>query len=158
MITTMGKQTSIIRPATIEDVPLMFDIRVSVRENAATRQNLIQNGIDEAFVAGAIRSPGRGWIAEEGGRVVGFCIADHHGGDIMALFVLPEFEGRGHGGRLLDAAVDWLFSEGLGRITLSTGPGTRSHRFYLKRGWTETGTSSPNGDIELELKVLRRYG
>ena len=150
----MRKQTSNIRSATIEDVPLMFDIRVSVRENAATRQQLIQSGIDEAFVAAAIRTPGRGWIAEESGRVVGFCIADHHGGDIMALFVLPEFEGRGHGGRLLDAAVDWLFSEGLGRVTLSTGRGTRSHRFYLKRGWTETGTLSPNGDIELELKVI----
>jgi GNAT superfamily N-acetyltransferase len=143
---------SIVREASIEDVPVMFEIRVSVRENAATRQQLTLNGIDEAFVAGAIRPPGRGWIAEEDGRVVGFCIADRDGRDVMALFVLPEFEGRGHGGRLLDAAVEWLFSGGLGRVTLTTGPGTRSHRFYLKRGWTETGTLSANGDLELELR------
>ena len=142
-----------IREATIEDVPAMFEIRVSVRENAATRQQLEEHGIDEAFVAAAIRTPGRGWIAEEGGRSVGFCIADGDGADILALFVVPEFEGRGHGGKLLDAAIRWLFAQGATRVTLATGLRTRSHAFYLKRGWIETGRVEPNGDVELELRL-----
>jgi GNAT superfamily N-acetyltransferase len=145
-----------VREATIEDVPLMFEIRLSVRENAATREQLEKYGIDEAFVAGAIRTPGRGWIAEEDGRAVGFCIADQEGADILALFVLPEFEGRGHGGRLLNTAVQWLFLHGVKRVTLATGPRTRSHRFYLKRGWTETGHVEANGDLELELTCVRQ--
>jgi GNAT superfamily N-acetyltransferase len=147
----MKDVVSTVREATIEDVPVMFEIRLSVRENTATRQQLEKHGIDEAFVAAAIRAPGRGWIAEESGRSVGFCIADREGADLMALFVLPEFEGRGHGAKLLDTAVRWLFSEGVQRVTLATGPGTRSHHFYLKRGWIETGRIEPNGDLELEL-------
>jgi GNAT superfamily N-acetyltransferase len=144
-----------VREATIEDVPVMFEIRLSVRENAATREQLERHGINEAFVAGAIRTPGRGWIAEEDGCAVGFCIADREGADILALFVLPEFEGHGHGGRLLNAAVQWLFLHGVKRVTLATGHQTRSHAFYLKRGWRETGRVEANGDLELELTWVR---
>lgn len=148
-------RSTTVREATIEDVPVMFEIRLSVRENAATREQLEKHGIDEAFVAGAIRTPGRGWIAEENGRAVGFCIADHEGADILALFVLPEFERHGHGGRLLNEAVRWLFSQGVKRVTLATGPHTRSHAFYMKRGWMETGRVEANGDLELELTCVR---
>jgi GNAT superfamily N-acetyltransferase len=142
-----------VREATVEDIGEMFDIRVSVRENPATRQQLHDLGIDEQAVAAAITAAGRGWIAEEEGRAVGFTIANRLEGSIFALYVRPEFEGRGHGCRLLEAAVQWLFSRRLGRLTLATAPNTRAHRFYLKRGWIETGKIEPNGDIELELNT-----
>jgi GNAT superfamily N-acetyltransferase len=140
-----------VREATVEDIAVIFDIRVSVRENPATRQQLRDLGIDEQSVAAAITAAGRGWIAEEEDRAVGFTIANRLEGSIFALYVRPEFEGLGHGGRLLDAAVQWLFSQKRERLTLTTAPNTRAHRFYLKRGWIQTGKVEPNGDIELEL-------
>jgi len=140
-----------VREATVEDIAVMFDIRVSVRENPATRQQLHDLGINEQSVAAAITAAGSGWIAEEEERAVGFTIANRLEGSIFALYVRPEFEERGHGERLLDAAVRWLFSQKWERLTLTTGPNTRAHRFYLKRGWIETGKVEPNGDIELEL-------
>ena len=147
-----------IREATVEDVDEMFDIRVSVRENPSTRQQLHNLGIDEQAVAAAITAAGRGWIAEEEGRAVGFTIANRLEGSIFALYVRPEFEGRGHGDRLLQAAVRWLFSQKRERLTLATARNTRAHDFYLKRGWSETGRVEPNGDIELELQLFSAIG
>jgi len=140
-----------IREATVKDVTAMFEIRVSVNENSATRAGLYASGIDEEAVAAAITTEGRGWISEDDGNAVGFSIADQRDGSIFALFVRPEFEGRGHGGRLLDAAVHWLSVRGFERLWLAVGPSTRAHRFYLGRGWIETVNTQPNGDIELEL-------
>jgi len=145
------KNPSIIREATADDVSAMFDIRTSVLENTATKQQLYAHGIDDAFVTAAIMIVGRGWMAEDAGSTVGFCIADPQKRVILALFVRPEFERRGHGGKLLDTAVEWLFSQSSNRVTLTTGPNTRAHRFYLRRGWIETAQVEPNGDIELEL-------
>jgi hypothetical protein len=34
-----------------------------------------------------------------------------------------------------DAMVEWLFSRGLGRLWLTTDPGTRAQRFYEAAGW-----------------------
>src|SRR5262245_35874577 len=144
-----------LREATVEDIDEMFDIRISVRENAATRQQLHDLGIDEQAVAAAITAAGRGWIAEEEGRAAGFTIANRLEGSIFALYVRPEFEGHGHGARLLEAAVQWLFSQKRERLTLATGPNTRAHHFYVKRGWSETGNVELNGDIELELHHSR---
>ena len=140
-----------VREAAIDDISAMFDIRVSVRENAMTREQLDDSGIDVSVVAGAITESGRGWIAEENGQAIGFSIASREDGSIFAVFVRPEFEGKGHGGRLLDAAVGWLCSRGFERLWLATGPNTRAHRFYLKRGWVETGEAEENGDIHMEL-------
>ena len=124
----------IVREATREDIPAIFDIRTSVRENSATRLQLEQMGINEETVWTAISTEGRGWIAENNGVAVGFSIADLREGSIFALYVRPEFDGRGYGGELLTAAVDWLFCKGFRRIWLAVGRDTRAHRFYLKRG------------------------
>lgn len=58
--------------------------------------------------------------------------------------------GRGIGHQLLDAAVNWLWSRGVDRITLGTDPGTRAEKFYRDRGWRAAGTRD-NGEILFEL-------
>lgn len=126
----------------------MFEIRVSVRENSTTRERLYALGINDEAVANSITNEGRGWIAEENGQAVGFSMADLRDGSIFALFVRPEFERRGYGGALLAAAVRWLLSRNFKQLWLAVGRDTRAHRFYLKRGWVETGVIE-NGDVEL---------
>jgi GNAT superfamily N-acetyltransferase len=143
-----------IRIATPGDVPAMFDIRVSVRENSATREGLRQAGITEQTVESALRTHGCGWIAENDGRAVGFSMADPRDGSVFALFVRPEFEGRGYGGALLAAAVDWLFARGLGHAWLEVGPETRAYPFYVQRGWIETSVGT-NGDVVMQLPRCR---
>ena len=139
-MSTLGTQG--IRIAGKDDVPAMFDIRVSVRENKATLEGLHNAGIDAATVEDYLVRNGRGWVAEDDGRPVGFAVSDGRDGSVFALFVRPESEGKGFGSALLNEAVRWLIAQGFDRPWLEVAPGTRAHGFYLTRGWSDTGRVS----------------
>jgi GNAT superfamily N-acetyltransferase len=116
------------------------------------RAQLNERGITEASVAASFLADSKGWVAVQGGEIVAFSIADRASRSIFALFVLPAFEGRGLGSRLLDLALGWLWDNGADLVWLTTGPGTRAARFYERRGWLATGPES-HGDTRY---VLRR--
>jgi ribosomal protein S18 acetylase RimI-like enzyme len=112
----------------------MHRVRMAVRENRLT-----STFITEEHYVPAIEETGRGWVAEDQDSVVGFAIGNVVTGDIWALFVDPDHEGRGHGRRLQDAMIRWPFSQGLRRLWLSTDPNTRAQRFYEAAGWSFLG-------------------
>ena len=105
-----------------------------MRENRLTSR-----AISDDEVVHAIEVAGRGWVVEVDRTVVGFAIGNAQDGNIWALFVDPDHEGRGHGRRLHDTMVAWLWSCGLRTLWLSTEPGTRAQRFYSRAGWTDVG-------------------
>jgi GNAT superfamily N-acetyltransferase len=123
----------------------MHRIRVAVREN-----RLATMVLSEADYVPEMESTGRGWVAEEDGRIVGFAIGNATNGNIWALFVDPDYEKRGHGRRLHDEMVAWLWSQGLKRLWLTTSPGTRAQYFYESAGWCRTG-ATPHGEVLYEL-------
>jgi GNAT superfamily N-acetyltransferase len=142
-----------LRPAKAADVPDLFRVRTSVHENHQSEEELAGLGVTRESLASMLGSgAARGWCAEEDGGVVGFSMARRSERDVFALFVLPEFEGRGIGSALLEAAVAWLRQEGDQPIRLSTGRGTRAFSLYIARGWREVG-SLENGDPILEVGV-----
>jgi GNAT superfamily N-acetyltransferase len=119
-----------LRQAVRRDVPAMHRIRMAVREN-----RLVSTVIHEADYIPEIETTGRGWVITEHDTVVAFAIGNRETRSIWALFVDPAHEGRGYGRQLHDAMVDWLFSEGLTSLWLSTESGTRAQRFYEAAGW-----------------------
>ena len=139
----------IFREATAADLPGITRVRTSVVENALTIERLEERGITEASVAASFLSDSKGWVALQGEEIVAFSIADRATASIFALFVLPGYEGRGVGGRLLNLALGWLWDNGAERVWLTTGPGTKAVRFYEKRGWKCTG-KGPRGDLRYE--------
>lgn len=143
---TMEKKLAneVIRQALVSDIPGMHRVRLAVRENRLT-----SNRITEAHYVPEITVTGRGWVAEQDGAMAGFAIGNLDTGNIWALFVDPEAEGCGHGGKLHDAMVGFMFDAGLARLHLGTAQGTRAERFYLARGWRSTGTDG--GDVLMEL-------
>lgn len=112
----------------------MKRIRSSVRENRLTSTVLT-----DADYIDAIERNGRGWVLEIDSQVVAFAVGDARTGNVWALFVEPDHEGRGYGKRLHDAMVEWLWSQGLRRLWLTTEPGSRAQRFYEATGWTYAG-------------------
>jgi GNAT superfamily N-acetyltransferase len=140
----------VIREAAAADMPGITRVRTSVVENALTIEQLDERGITEASIAASFLTDSKGWVAVRTEEIVAFSIADRATQSIFALFVLPGYEGRGIGGRLLDLALAWLWDNGAKRIWLTTAAGTRAARFYEKRGWTCTGTG-PRGDLRYEL-------
>ncbi|WP_417346813.1 GNAT family N-acetyltransferase [Ferrimonas sp.] len=138
-----------LRSANREDIPAIQLVRNAVRENRLA----VPGSIKDADVASYLKERGRGWVCEVGDRIVGFAIADAIDASIWALFLLPEWEGQGLGRRLLQAACDWLFAQGVKEIRLSTDSHTRAHGFYRHLGWREIGAKS-NGEIRLAFRRI----
>ncbi len=140
----------IFREAGIADIPVLMEIRLSVRENVLTDPRRVTR---EMYVAYLTES-GKGWLCEVDGEVAGFCVASLADTSIWALFVRPAYEGRGIGRRLLQLAADWLFETGAPFITLSTDQQTRADSFYHRQGWTR-GALSDNGEVSYTLRRRR---
>jgi GNAT superfamily N-acetyltransferase len=140
----------VVREATAADMPGISRVRLSLKENALSVEQLTERGITNASVAASLLTHRRGWVAERNGEIVAFSMADRANWSIFALFVLAEYEGRGLGGRLLRLALDWLWDSGAERVWLSTSPGTRAARFYARQGWTQTGDAG-YGDVRFEI-------
>jgi len=126
------------RPAELADIPALMEIREAVRENRLVTLRLGREDYRQALTV-----DGRAWVCEAEGRVVGFVCGRPAKRDIWALFVDPEYEGRGIGTALMTLIEAWMFEQGLEAITLSTAPGTRAERLYQRRGWKEQGAAGP---------------
>lgn len=140
--------TGSLRTATRADIPAIWRVRLGVREN-----RLSSRTISDEDVRRAIEDTGRGWVVTGGGPddpVVGFAIGQAGTGQLWALFVLPQAEGRGNGARLHAATVGWLWSLGRLRLWLTTDPGTRAARFYERQGWRLAGPAA-HGEVRYEL-------
>ncbi|MBN1237265.1 MAG: GNAT family N-acetyltransferase [Gammaproteobacteria bacterium] len=137
--------TAVLRQARRDDIAGMHRVRLSVAEN-----RLIALVITESDYVAAIEQTGRGWVVEDQGEIAAFAIGNAATGNIWALFVDPAHERRGHGRRLHDTMVDWLWSQGLDRLWLTTDPGTRAESFYRAAGWLEAGRAG-DGSIRFEL-------
>ena len=119
-----------IRPARAADIPRLMQIRAAVRENRLVRLTI---GADDyrPYV-----EDGRCWVCEEAGAVQGFAALDAGAASVWALFVAPDAEGHGVGGRLLDRLIDEGRARGLAAVSLDTEAGTRAEAVYLSRGFT----------------------
>jgi ribosomal protein S18 acetylase RimI-like enzyme len=148
----------LIRETREADIDSLFDVRVRTRQNPVSREQLAAAGITSASTAAALRSGNqKGWVCLDGANVVGFCSADGVGGEVIVLAILPEYEGRGIGKRLLSHAVDWLRARGVDRVWLaaSPDPAIRAHGFYRSQGWRPTGERDGNGDEILVLDTAQ---
>jgi GNAT superfamily N-acetyltransferase len=135
------------RPAQLADIPALMEIRRAVKEN-----RLVTLTIGHADYVQALTVDGRAFVAEADGRVVGFVCGRPAKKDVWALFVHPEHEGRGIGSALMELIEAWMFEQGLEEMTLSTAPGTRAERLYLRRGWMDDGAA---GQAEQRYRLAK---
>lgn len=103
--------------------------------------------IPEGFWAERIFSCGRkNLVAVDGGRIVAtanFCAARWERffgfGEIASIYVLPEYERKGIGTRLICACMDGLSAAGFSRVMLRVLEENRAARsFYEKNGFVCT--------------------
>lgn len=131
-----------LRPAWAIDAETLFNIRCSVVENHQSREELTSLDITIQSVKEMIEGGDYiTTIAEEDGQPAGFSMAQTSEGYVFACFVKPEFEGKGVGRALMDAAEEGLRRGGVQKAWLSTGPESelRAVGFYLHLGWYKDG-------------------
>jgi GNAT superfamily N-acetyltransferase len=136
----------LIRQAHVADIESLTEIRFAVRENMLNNPALVTY---DDYVDYLTRR-GKGWLAEEAGRIVGFAIADLQGHSIWALFVHPDFDRRGIGRVLHDTMLTWYFTQTAEPVWLSTAPNTRAEAFYQQAGWLALGLR-PSGEVKFEM-------
>ena len=134
------------REATITDISQIQIVRHLVKENVLSNPALVT----DADVQDYITRRGKGWVCETEGKIVGFAIADLEDHNIWALFLDPEFEGRGIGKELHRFMLNWYFSQTQHTVWLSTGIGTRAETFYRLQGWNFIG---PYGTKEVKFEM-----
>lgn len=137
----------IFREATIQDLSQIQILRNSVKENRLSNPALVSD--KDCEDDSTIR--GKGWVCEIDGCVVGFSIADIRGYNVWALFVHPEYEGKGIGKKLHNLMLDWYFNQTQKTVWLSTARGTRAEEFYKGAGWQVVGMHG-KGEIKFEMK------
>lgn len=108
------------------------------------------------------------WLLEDDGVAVGHAAAGPCGlpnpavepgdGELKRLYVLAAYQSGGWGGRLFDAAMDWLQAEGPRTVWIgvwSENPGAQ--RFYARRGFSKVGEHTfPVGRVvDLEFTLRR---
>jgi GNAT superfamily N-acetyltransferase len=101
--------TLAIRQAVREDIPAMHRVRKAVRENKLSPNTKIH---EETYVP-YLETIGRGWVLEEHGVIVAFAIGEHQTGNIWAVFVHQDHEGKGYGRKVQEPMIAWLFAQGL---------------------------------------------
>jgi len=123
-----------LRAAVAADLPRIYQVRRGTAENQLTDPSLVT----EAEVAWYL-THGIFLVSEDADGVQGFTCVNHQTGYVWALFVIDTAHRRGHGGALLDAAMDRLRAAGHRQAFLCTDDGTEAARFYRARLWQATG-------------------
>lgn len=111
-----------------------------------------------------LETPGpgtRGIVAVDGDRVAGIMRVGRDPdqpaiGHVFSLYVDPEAQGGGIGGRLMDEGVSWLRAEGLTAATLWVfAANDAARRFYARHGWSPDGgtrVEAAFGEPEVRLR------
>lgn len=102
-------------------------------------------------------------VATEAGAICGFAtvapardpdVPDH--GELCALYVDPDWWGRGIGATLVSAARARLAAQGFRDAVLWTLKGNaRAERFYLKDGWVPEGLQRTNSVWDVVIDEVR---
>ena len=136
----------IFREAAIEVIKQIQIVRNAVKENTLSDPNLVPDKDVEEYLF----NRGKGWICEMDNNVVGFSIADLKDNNIWALFVHPDFAGKGIGKKLHSMMLDWYFDQTKETVWLGTSPNTKAEMFYRMQGWKEVGLHG-KGEIKFEM-------
>ncbi|MCI1027415.1 MULTISPECIES: GNAT family N-acetyltransferase [Pantoea] len=140
-----------IRTAQAADIDGMFHVRISVIENHLSREEMQRIGITENVVADLIEKSCCAWVATDNEKIIGFSMILPDEGCLFAAFVLPEYEGRGIGRRLVEIAEKELFRHH--EIAwLETDKQSRAAKFYIQLGW---GNKIDINDTDIRLEKHR---
>lgn len=105
------------------------------------------------------------WVAESGGKVVGFCSAvkEREVNRIMAIYVLPNYQSRGIGKSLMIKAFDWLGDSKDISVNV-VRYNDNAIRFYERMGFEKTDREGvfddiarlPTGKVIPEIQMVKR--
>jgi len=135
------------------------DIEARFRENPETTEERRERR--RRYVRTA---PFHSWVALEGRDLIGFCTIkqDEHEYLIQALYVLPDYQNKGVGKRLLQTVLDWFGQEK--EVVLNVASyNEKAIAFYRAFGFVPNGPVASSEALQLpsgvrlpEIKMVKR--
>lgn len=105
------------------------------------------------------------WVAENNGKIIGFCSAvkEETSNRIMAIYVLPSYQGIGIGKALINKAFEWLGNEKEILVNVARYNGN-AIQFYERMGFIKTDKKGvfddiarlPTGKVIPEIQMVRK--
>ena len=164
----MSMGSLVLRQANVGDALGIAQIHVG------TWQNAYLGMIPDSFLQGlSVEQRARNWIkvlestnaesqtivAEIDEVIVGFIgigpnrdseVSDL--GEVVAIYVDPNFQGQGVGSKLLHEGIQFLKNQGLkGAVLWVLDENTRTRVWYESHGWSVTGKSKTEKRVDFEL-------
>jgi ribosomal protein S18 acetylase RimI-like enzyme len=138
-----------LRPATLEDIPGIVRLGNAVfgeppRERAEERARYVQRRLARALRTDA----GGAWVLEDALGLVGHALAVKREGvwALTSLAVAPGERGRGHGRRLMDAAL--THGGDCHGFLVASSDDPRAWRTYLRAGFALVPTVGARGRVD----------
>lgn len=108
------------------------------------------------------------FVAKVDEKVVGFVVAkvEEENNRIIAIYVLPLYQGKGVGEKLINTAFNWLNSRKKQDVLVNVVTyNSNAINFYEKCGFVSTGkdvsdpaAKLPSGKIMPEVEMRKKYG
>lgn len=104
-------------------------------------------------------------IAKDGSEVVGFFLGkkSEKSNRLLAIYVLPEYQGKGVGSKLIQKGLEWFGNDKDIFVNLASY-NESAKEFYKKFGFKETGRDAtdthnplPTGRVIPEIEMLRPH-
>jgi len=157
----------VIRPIVLRDIEQFRDVTNVVMRERAFLAFVEGFPIDEAaaFVARNLRLANPQFVADDDGRIVGWCdirretipVYAHVGH--MGMGLLADYRGRGIGERLLRATIDAARAAGFERIELTVyARNVRAAALYRKVGFAHEGTRIRGKKLDGEYDDVHLMG
>lgn len=159
--------------------PKLEDAADLARVHIETWQEIYKNDFPVGFLDGLDHAARTKWfvrnirngawlvVAEQGSQIAGFCmVSDADGedgrGELLAIYVHPDFWGAGHGHALIRAGEDILARRGFTSAVLWVlQTNTRARQFYERQGWRRSKPIRIEeiGGVQVtELRYEKRLG
>lgn len=168
-----GEDALLVRPAISDDIHFLRQMLYEAAywsaesERPPLRQAMTEPAIRH-YLEGFRRPGDFGLIAESeerepiGAAWFRFFSSDDPGYGYVAddvpevtIAVVPEWRGKGLGGRLLQELLSCAHEAGLGRVSLSVNPANPAKRLYERLGFVRTGFDGDSETMVVELSGTR---
>ncbi|RNC89718.1 MAG: GNAT family N-acetyltransferase [Allomuricauda sp.] len=144
-----------LRKAQANDLGICMEIRGKTKDNPIDAQRLREFGVTQEGWR-ALMEVGEiiGSVIECDERVVGYCFANSHTGEILVLAVHADFDGQGFGKASLTHCLNQMKDMGFKKVWLAASPNPllRAYGFYRHLGWQPTGRHDAHEDEILEFE------
>lgn len=105
------------------------------------------------------------WVVKIGSEIIGFCVVRKEAklNRIFAIYILPSFQGKGLGSKLLEKALNWLGKDNDIYVNLASY-NLQALKFYQTFGFVKTGKNVhskgveplPSGKIIPEIEMVKK--